>query len=67
MAWLQKPVAAFGARTIRNFEINQFCPEASAILAPGAALEQLRVEKSSVARNLHRCRGRELRPFETAN
>jgi hypothetical protein len=33
MAWLQKPVAAFGARTIRNFEINQFCPEASAILA----------------------------------
>jgi hypothetical protein len=47
MVWLQRSVATFGARVVGNFEINQFCPEASAILAlmAGMALEQPRLRR----------------------
>ena len=47
MVWSQKPVATFGARVVGHFEINQFCPEASAILAlvVGTALEQPRLRR----------------------
>src|SRR6266576_6119729 len=40
-------VATFGAPVVGNFEINQFCPEASAILAlvVGTALEQPRLRR----------------------